>query len=162
MTDAMEDYLLRMENHLKKINKYKVATAPTYNQVDGKIDVHAYNGQVKGHMFFLGETQKTDFIAERRLHRTNTSGSIDTNINSDWNYSSDILTRHSESTNSGGMSSRSTSSRPSSPPPDPHTPFISTEPSSNISLHERSYIQCRYIQRVSEISTLILTGNRTR
>ncbi|KAJ3642279.1 hypothetical protein Zmor_025079 [Zophobas morio] len=145
LTDTMEDYLLKMESHVKKINKHKVSVIPKYSYTDGKIELQSYNGnQVKSHVFYLGEAQKTDFIAERRLQRTNTSGSIDTNINSDWNYSSDILTRHSESTNSGGMSSRSTSSRPSSPPPDPHTPFISTDPSSNISLHERSYIQYFY------------------
>lgn len=145
MTDSMEDYLLKMENHLRKISKHRLSAVPKHNKVDGKIEISSSNGQIKGHMFYLGESQKVDFIADsRRLHRTNTSGSIDTNINSEWNYSSDILTRHSESTNSGGMSSRSTSSRPSSPPPDTHTPFISTDPSSNMSLHERSYIQCEF------------------
>ncbi|XP_044262700.1 phosphoinositide 3-kinase regulatory subunit 4 isoform X2 [Tribolium madens] len=151
LTETMEDYFLKMEHHLKKINKHRMATK--LNQGDGKIELVSSNGQIKSHVFYLGESQKGDFIADR-LHRTNTSGSIDTNVNSDWNYSSDLVTRHSESTNSGGMSSRSTSSRPSSPPPDPHTPFISTDPSSNISLHERSYIQYRRSSCYLELNKL--------
>ncbi|XP_970683.2 phosphoinositide 3-kinase regulatory subunit 4 isoform X1 [Tribolium castaneum] len=152
LTEAMEDYFLKMEHHLKKINKHRMATKTSYG--DGRIELGSTNGQIKSHVFYLGESQKGDFIADRRLHRTNTSGSIDTNVNSDWNYSSDLVTRHSESTNSGGMSSRSTSSRPSSPPPDPHTPFISTDPSSNISLHERSYIQYRRSSCYLELNKL--------
>ncbi|EFA10236.2 Phosphoinositide 3-kinase regulatory subunit 4-like Protein [Tribolium castaneum] len=152
LTEAMEDYFLKMEHHLKKINKHRMATKTNYG--DGRIELGSTNGQIKSHVFYLGESQKGDFIADRRLHRTNTSGSIDTNVNSDWNYSSDLVTRHSESTNSGGMSSRSTSSRPSSPPPDPHTPFISTDPSSNISLHERSYIQYRRSSCYLELNKL--------
>nr|XP_008197837.1 PREDICTED: phosphoinositide 3-kinase regulatory subunit 4 isoform X2 [Tribolium castaneum] len=151
LTEAMEDYFLKMEHHLKKINKHRMATKTNYG--DGRIELGSTNGQIKSHVFYLGESQKGDFIADR-LHRTNTSGSIDTNVNSDWNYSSDLVTRHSESTNSGGMSSRSTSSRPSSPPPDPHTPFISTDPSSNISLHERSYIQYRRSSCYLELNKL--------
>ncbi|XP_008197837.2 phosphoinositide 3-kinase regulatory subunit 4 isoform X2 [Tribolium castaneum] len=151
LTEAMEDYFLKMEHHLKKINKHRMATKTSYG--DGRIELGSTNGQIKSHVFYLGESQKGDFIADR-LHRTNTSGSIDTNVNSDWNYSSDLVTRHSESTNSGGMSSRSTSSRPSSPPPDPHTPFISTDPSSNISLHERSYIQYRRSSCYLELNKL--------
>ncbi|KAJ8984786.1 hypothetical protein NQ317_003699 [Molorchus minor] len=89
----------------------------------------------------------------RILHRINTCGSIDTNVNSDWNYSSEVLTRQSESTNSGGPPSRSTSSRPSSPPPDGHQ-FISTDPSSNLSLHERSYIQYRRSSCYIELANL--------
>lgn len=76
------------------------------------------------------------------LHRTTTLASVDTNANSDWNYSSDLLTRQSESTNSGAASSRSTNSRPSSPQPDNQlTQFISTTTDAS-SLHEKSFIQC--------------------
>lgn len=59
--------------------------------------------------------------------------------------SPEILSRQSESTNSAGTTSHSTSSRPSSPPPESHAPFMTSEPSSNlISIHERSYIQCKF------------------
>lgn len=66
LTDTMEDYLLKMESHVKKINKHKVSVIPKYSYTDGKIELQSYNGnQVKSHVFYLGEAQKTDFIAER-------------------------------------------------------------------------------------------------
>lgn len=61
----MEDYFLKMEHHLKKIHKHRMAVAPKSNQVDGKIELSTANGQIKSHVFYLGESQKGDFIADR-------------------------------------------------------------------------------------------------
>ncbi|XP_056633826.1 phosphoinositide 3-kinase regulatory subunit 4 isoform X2 [Diorhabda sublineata] len=155
MNENIEEYFLRMAHHLKKINKYKIIQSENrLNRTsEGKIEISSINGSVKSHVMNLGETQKGDYLTNR-LHRTNTSGSIDTNINSEWNYSTEVLTRHSESTNSGGPPSRSTSSRPSSPPPDTNIQFNTTEPSSNASLHERSYIQYRKSDCYIELANL--------
>ncbi|CAH0555278.1 unnamed protein product [Brassicogethes aeneus] len=142
LTEEMGEYLIKMENHLKKIHKLKSnAEARQNRQNEGKIELFSPNTTVKGHVMFLGETPKAEYLQNRTLHRTNTAVSMETNINSDWNYSSDVLNRQSDGTNSGGPPSRSTSSRPSSPPPDAHAQFASADPSTNISLHERSYIQ---------------------
>ncbi|CAG9829186.1 unnamed protein product [Diabrotica balteata] len=154
LNETMEEYFLKMSHHLKKINKYKLHLDGRQNRpAEGRLETSSINSSVKSHIYTLGDAQKGDYMANR-LHRTNTSGSIDTNINSDWNYSSEVLTRQSESTNSGGPPSRSTSSRPSSPPPDSNNHFNSTDPSSNVSLHERSYIQYRKSNCYIELANL--------
>ncbi|KAL3269438.1 hypothetical protein HHI36_008508 [Cryptolaemus montrouzieri] len=143
MTEKIEEYILKMGPHLQKIHKHKTNADARHNrQSEGRIEISSSNPYIKSHVFNLAENHKGEYINSRKLQRTNTSGSIDTNINSDWNYSSEVLTRQSESTNSGGPPSRATNSRPSSPPLDSHGQFGNTEPSSNMSLHERSYIQC--------------------
>lgn len=117
MTEEVEDFLLRMSHHLKKLYKHKQsASTRSVKQNDGKIEINSATSTVRSHVYNL--TSKVEY------------------------NSPEILSRQSESTNSGGTPSHSTSSRPSSPPPESHTPFISSEPSSNLSIHERSYIQC--------------------
>ncbi|KAJ8911373.1 hypothetical protein NQ315_014204 [Exocentrus adspersus] len=155
MNETVEEYLLRMEHHLKKIHKHKMNADARHNkQKEGKIELNSPSNLAKSHVFNLGDNLKGDFMSNRVLHRTNTYGSIETNVNSEWNYSSEVLTRQSESTNSGGPSSRSTSSRPSSPPAEGHNQFVSGDPSSNISLHERSYIQYRRSNCYIELANL--------
>ncbi|XP_050303340.1 phosphoinositide 3-kinase regulatory subunit 4 [Anthonomus grandis grandis] len=140
MTEQVEEYLLKMGHHLKKIHKYKSSADARPKSRDGKTDVDSLNSSVRNKVFHFSDPHKNDY-GRTGLHRTNTLGSIDTN--SDWNCSSDVLTRQSESTNSGAPSSRSTSSRPSSPPPDGQlTQFISTTTDAS-SLHEKSFIQYR-------------------
>ncbi|XP_076266632.1 vacuolar protein sorting 15 [Rhynchophorus ferrugineus] len=141
MTQDTEEHLLKMANHLRKINKHKVNSDNTPRHNDGRTDLSTVNSQLRRREFQFIDPHKNEYL--RGLHRTNTLTSIDTNVNSDWNYSSEVLTRQSESTNSGAPSSRSTNSRPSSPPPEPHaTQFISTTTDAS-SLHEKSYIQYR-------------------
>ncbi|KAK9879938.1 hypothetical protein WA026_008448 [Henosepilachna vigintioctopunctata] len=143
MTEEIESYILKMGPHLQKIHKFKTNADAWHNrQNEAVIEISSTNQNIRGHVFNLTYNNKTDYLNTRKLTRTNTSGSIDTNVNSDWNYSSEVLNRQSESTNSVGPSSRTTNSRPSSPPLDSHSQFGNTEPSSNMSLHERSYIQC--------------------
>ncbi|CAH1134866.1 unnamed protein product [Ceutorhynchus assimilis] len=139
MTPEVEEYLLKMGNHLKKIHKHKTSADARFKNHDGK---DSFTTTVRNRVFQFSDSHKNDY-GRGGLHRTNTLGSIDTNVNSDWNYSSEVLTRQSESTNSGAPSSRSTNSRPSSPPPDAHlTQFISTTTDAS-SLHEKSFIQYR-------------------
>ncbi|CAH1967764.1 unnamed protein product [Acanthoscelides obtectus] len=156
MNENIEEYILKMGHHLKKINIHKMnAEARQNKQNEGRIELISVTSPLKSHILHLSEVQKGDFMPNRILHRTNTSASIDTNINSDWNYSSsEVLNRQSECSNSGGPSSRSTSSRPSSPPPENHNQFISNDPSSNVSLHERSYIQYRRSSCYIELANL--------
>ncbi|XP_060527972.1 phosphoinositide 3-kinase regulatory subunit 4 [Cylas formicarius] len=143
MNETTEEYILKMGHHLRKINKHRSNADARFRQNEGKYDVDTTSCTVRSRLFNLTDSHKADYISNRSLHRTNTLGSIDTNVNSDWNYSAEVLTRQSESTNSGGPSSRSTSSRPSSPPPDNHnTQFVSTTTDAS-SLHEKSYIQYR-------------------
>ncbi|ENN74924.1 hypothetical protein YQE_08502, partial [Dendroctonus ponderosae] len=141
LSEQVEDHILKMGNHLKKINKPKLTAEPRIHS-DGQIDLDGFTSIIKRKEFHFSDHHKIEYIRSG-LHRTNTLGSIDTNIHSDWNCSSELLTRQSESTNSGGQSSRSTNSRPSSPPPDVHmTQFISTTTEAS-SLHEKSFIQYR-------------------
>ncbi|KAL1512914.1 hypothetical protein ABEB36_002417 [Hypothenemus hampei] len=154
MTEQMEEYLLKMSSHLIKIHEHK---SNQYNkdmrQREGITEIESYRGIVKSRVFHFGDSHKADF-GRTGLHRTNTLGSIETNINSDWNYSSEGLARQSESTNSGAPSSRSTNSRPSSPPPDNHlTQFISTTTDAS-SLHEKSFIQYRRSNCYLELTKL--------
>ncbi|XP_018572792.1 phosphoinositide 3-kinase regulatory subunit 4 isoform X2 [Anoplophora glabripennis] len=133
MNETIEEHFLRMEHHLKKIHKHKTnAEARHSRQIDGKIELSSSSSIVKSHILNLNDSQKGEFMPT----------------------SAEVLTRQSESTNSGGPSSRSTSSRPSSPPIDGHNQFISTDPSSNISLHERSYIQYRRSSCYIELANL--------
>lgn len=142
MTEQTEDHLLKMGYHLKKIHKIKSSIDARLRQNDGKADVDTFSVSIRNRVFQFGDPHKNEYL-RGGLHRTNTLGSIDTNVNSDLNYSAEVLTRQSESTNSGAPSSRSTNSRPSSPPPDAHvTQFISTTTDTS-SLHEKSYIQYR-------------------
>ncbi|CAH1115369.1 unnamed protein product [Psylliodes chrysocephalus] len=133
MNESMEEYFLKMLHHLKKINKFKIhPDGRQSRQNEGKIEISSVNSTVRSHILNLGETQKGDFLSN----------------------SSEVLTRQSESTNSGGPPSRSTSSRPSSPPPDSNNHFSATDPSSNVSLHERSYIQYRKSNCYIELANL--------
>nr|XP_023015391.1 phosphoinositide 3-kinase regulatory subunit 4 [Leptinotarsa decemlineata] len=110
MNESMENYFLKMGHLLKKTNKSRRALDSKQNkQSEGKLELSPLSCNVKSLIIYLDEPQKVDFMPHRNLHRTNTSGSLETNINSEWNYSSEVLTRHSESTNSGGPPSRSTS-----------------------------------------------------
>lgn len=64
---------------------------------------------------------------------------MDSNSNSDWNVvGTEVLPRSSES-----------SSRPSTSPTEIQNAFVGLEHGVNISVHERSYIQCTYINLIS-------------
>ncbi|KAG5888474.1 hypothetical protein JTB14_022104 [Gonioctena quinquepunctata] len=133
MNESIENYFLKMGHHLKKINKYRLASDSRQNkQFEGKIELSSITSTVRSHVINLDETHKGDFMSN----------------------SSEVLTRQSDSTNSGGPPSRSTSSRPSSPPPDGNNHYNSTDPSSNVSLHERSYIQYRKSNCYIELANL--------
>lgn len=141
MNEDVEVYIVKMGPHLQKIHKHKRNVDARLNKRNEvKMEFNSSESSVKGHIHNLAENHHN--LNVRKLQRANTSGSIDTNVNSDWNYSSEILNKQSESTNSGGPPSRATNSRPSSPHLDSHGQFGNTEASSNISLHEKSYIQC--------------------
>lgn len=142
MTEEVEDQLLRMAHHLKKLHKHKsLKNTKCEKQSDGKIKINSATSTVRGHVFNLAnKVEYTRFVTimgffcfkEKSLFFCN-------------EFSPEILNRQSESMNSAGTTSHSTSSRPSSPPPESHTPFLTSEPSSNLSIHERSYIQCKYV-----------------
>ncbi|XP_074031829.1 vacuolar protein sorting 15 isoform X2 [Leptinotarsa decemlineata] len=133
MNESMENYFLKMGHLLKKTNKSRRALDSKQNkQSEGKLELSPLSCNVKSLIIYLDEPQKVDFMP----------------------HSSEVLTRHSESTNSGGPPSRSTSSRPSSPHPEGNNQYNSTEPSSNASLHERSFIHYRKSNCYKELTIL--------
>ncbi|XP_030749901.1 phosphoinositide 3-kinase regulatory subunit 4 [Sitophilus oryzae] len=152
MTESIEEYLLNMAPELKKIHMQKINSDASAKVFDGRNELSILNTGIRNRVFHFNNPHKSEYL--RGLHRTNTLGSIDTNVNSDWNYSAEVLNRQSESTNSGAPSSHSTNSRPTSPPPDLHvTQFISTTTDAS-SLHEKSYIQYRQSTCYVELNKL--------
>ncbi|KAJ8948165.1 hypothetical protein NQ318_009257 [Aromia moschata] len=130
MNESMEEYFLKMGHHLKKIHKHKTSADARHNkQSEGKIDL---NSTVGRHIFNLAEVAEAGIPVQQ------------------FGCADEAVGEHEL----GGPPSRSTSSRPSSPPPDGHNQFISTDPSSNLSLHERSYIQYRRSNCYVELSNL--------
>lgn len=66
MTENMENYILRMGHHLKKINKHKLnSEARQPKQSEGRIEISSFNSTVKSHVLNLGEAPKGDFMANR-------------------------------------------------------------------------------------------------
>lgn len=66
MTESMENYLLKMGHHLKKINKHKLnADARQSKPSEGRIEISAFNSTIKTHVLNLGEAPKGDFMANR-------------------------------------------------------------------------------------------------
>lgn len=64
MTDSVEDYLLLMGNHLKKIHKYKTSADAKHNrQCDGKIELSSQKYNLHSHEAHLaGFFTKTDLL----------------------------------------------------------------------------------------------------
>lgn len=115
MTEIVEEFLLNMSNHLKKIHKHRTSADAKHNkQSEGKIEITSFSSTVRSHIYNLAEHRsKHEFLFHNR---------------------------QTESLNSGGTPSRTISSRPSSPISDAHIPFM--EPV--MSVHEKSYIQCEF------------------
>ncbi|XP_066254532.1 phosphoinositide 3-kinase regulatory subunit 4 [Euwallacea similis] len=132
MTEEVEEYLLKMRDHLQKIQKHRSSLDAKLKKYDGKTDMDSHGDGISVRKFTFSEANKSEFV-RAELPRTSTMGSVDINVHSDWNYGSEVSTRQSESTNS----------RPSSPPPDNQlTQFVSTTTDAS-SLHEKSFIQCK-------------------
>lgn len=54
MNEDVEDQLLRMSHHLKKLHKYKtLVNARCEKQNDGKIEINSATTTVRGHVFNL-------------------------------------------------------------------------------------------------------------
>lgn len=110
MTEPVEEFLLNMSNHLKKIHKHRTSADAKHNkQSEGKIELTS-TGTAQSHVYILSERRtKHDFM----FH------------------------------NKGSESKVLIASRPASPISETHIPFM--EPVTSV--HEKSYIQCRYKMR---------------
>lgn len=63
MTDCVEDHLLMMSNHLKKIHKHKTSADAKHNkQTEGKIEITT---PVRTHVHHLAD-RKTDTNVQNR------------------------------------------------------------------------------------------------
>lgn len=66
MTESVENYLLKMGHHLKKINKHKTtADARQSKMSEGRIEISSDTSNVKSLVLNLGETPKGDFMSNR-------------------------------------------------------------------------------------------------
>ncbi|KAF5307655.1 hypothetical protein FQR65_LT06710 [Abscondita terminalis] len=146
MTDSVEDYLLTMSNHIKKIHKHKTSADAKHNkQSEGKIEVTT---PIRTHIHHLNDPRnKADLLQNRRTRRIPPTSPMETNANLDWNVvGPDILPRVSET---------SSDSRPTTPPSETQSAFIGVEHGVNMSLHERSYIQYRTANCSVELRKLL-------
>lgn len=67
MTDNVEDYLLLMGNHLKKIHRYKTSADAKHNkQSDGKIEISSQRSSVTSH-----EARLSGFLSKAELLQMN-------------------------------------------------------------------------------------------
>lgn len=133
MCPSVEDYLLTMSNHLKKIHKHKTSADAKHNkQSEGKIEITT---PIRTHVYHLSDARnKADLLQNRRARRLPSTSPIEANSNLEWNVvGAEILPRTAESSGS----------QPSTPPPETQSAFIGVEHGVNMSVHERSYIQYR-------------------
>lgn len=68
MADAVEDYLLMMSGHLKKIHKHKTSADAIHNkQAEGKIEINTSVAPIRTHVYNLSEARgKADVILQNR------------------------------------------------------------------------------------------------
>lgn len=132
MTDSVEDHLLLMANHLKKIHKYKTSADANHNkQSDGKIEIHTQKNLGRMHK----KTELLQLNQNRKTRKNMNIVSTELNMNSEW--------QHMFGTEITGHVETSDNSSPT-PPTESQGCITITDAVANMSLHERSYIQCKY------------------
>lgn len=96
MTETVEEFLLNMSNHLKKIHKHRTNADAKHNkQSEGKIELTSLSNSVQSHIYVLSERRsKHDFMF------------------------------HNKSAENSSSTPRTISSRPASPVSDTHMQFM--------------------------------------
>ncbi|KRT79355.1 HEAT domain-containing protein [Oryctes borbonicus] len=126
MTQKIEDYLIAMDPILRKIHKHKVSAEAKSKSNDGKIEINSANTNARKCCHnFEARNSKNGFLAQA-------------------SHQSD-----------SGVPIRQILSRPPSPVSESHPHFGGSDPSTNYSMHERSYIQYRTAHCNAELRKLI-------
>ncbi|XP_018329607.1 phosphoinositide 3-kinase regulatory subunit 4 [Agrilus planipennis] len=147
MTDSIEDYLLMMSSHLRKIHKHKTNADAKHNkQMEGRIEINSNTSNVCVNVFNLAENRSKLDYSQKRIQQ------VQTNTNADWSM---FTISNSDQSNSGGSLSKfNLGSRSSSPLPESQHQFSGSN-TGNISLHEKSYIQYRTPNCSTELRNLL-------
>lgn len=138
MTDSVEDHLLLMANHLKKIHKHKTSADAKHNkQTDGRIEINSQKSTLRYHETTLGGLHtKTDLLQmnqNRKVKKNINAASAELNMNSEW--------QHMFGAEASGHVENTDNNSPT-PPTESQGSITITDAVANMSLHERSYIQC--------------------
>ncbi|KAI4461743.1 phosphoinositide 3-kinase regulatory subunit 4 [Holotrichia oblita] len=132
MTPTIEDHLIAMDPILRKIHKHKSSIEAKYKPNDGRIEINSSDTNVRNCCYNLEvRSSKNAFLSQT---------------------SSDTSSRQSDS----GVPLRQIMSKPPSPVSESHAHFGGNEPSTNYSMHERSYIQYRTAHCNAELRKLIV------
>lgn len=62
MTEHVEEYLLKMSNHLKKIHKHKTSVDARFKHNDGKADVDSFSSGVRNRVFQFSDPHKNEYV----------------------------------------------------------------------------------------------------
>lgn len=143
MTDNVEDHLLLMANHLKKIHKYRTSADAKHNkQSDGKIEINSHKSNVRFHEANLGglhtKAELLQINQNRKIKKSTNAVSIELNMNSEW--------QHMFGGEVSGHVVETTDNSSPTPPTESQGSITITDAVANMSLHERSYIQCKYLR----------------
>lgn len=139
MTDSVEDHLLLMANHLKKIHKHKTSADAKHNkQTDGRIEISSVKSNVSFHEASLsGLHTKAELLQlnqNRKIKKSINAVSTELNMNSEWQHMFAEVSGQSETVDN----------TVTLPAMETQGSITVTDPTANMSLHERSYIQCKY------------------